>query len=722
MLMDTRVRELRHQLLAWWQEHGRHTIPWKRMANGARPGPGDPLDPYPIWVAEVMLQQTQLQVVLPYWQRWMARFPSLEALAAAEEHAVLLLWQGLGYYSRARRLHQGARQMLGQPWPQDLEGWLALPGIGRSTAGSILSSAFDLPFAILDGNVKRVLARLIASPRPPARELAGFWRLSEELLDPQQPRAFNQALMDLGATVCTPRNPRCGECPWREHCAAYAAGDPAQYPVKDASKPLPFQVIGVGVVLNGAGQVLIDQRLNEGLLGGLWEFPGGKQEPGEAIEATIARELMEELAITVEVGEELISLEHAYSHKRLRFVVHLCQWQSGEPQPLACQQVQWVEPAQLSHFPFPAANARIIAALLERLGLQAPQPPQVICLGEALVDRLGPLGGDPATAPAELLDDRLGGAPANVACALARLGTPTAFVGRLGEDAIGEAFVELLTARGVDLSALQRDANRPSRIVLVHRDATGERSFGGFAGDQGLGFADQALEQGPLEQALPPLLTGAQWLQIGSIPLASPTAAQALHRAAALARAHGVAVALDVNWRPTFWDPAATAASGPPAAAVAAMRPLLDQAALLKLAAEEAQWLFSSRDPKQVAAALPQRPAVVITDGGQQLAWCFGAHSGSMPAFAVEVVDSTGAGDAFLAGLLHRLCAEPDLLSADGDGAIADRLTAAIRFASACGALVCQGAGGIDPQPAAEQVAAFVRSTAAADSPAAGRL
>ena len=360
---------LRGALLDWWEVHGRHAIPWKQGSCGTVVASGEPLDPYPIWIAEVMLQQTQLQVVLPYWQRWMAAFPNLEALAAAEEHQLLLLWQGLGYYSRARRLQQGARQLAGQPWPRTLEGWLALPGIGRSTAGSILSSAFDLAFAILDGNVKRVLARLTACPRPPARELSGFWRLSELLLDPQRPRAFNQALMDLGATVCTPRNPRCGHCPLMEHCAAYAAGTPAHYPVKDTPRELPFQVIGVGVVLNGAGQVLIDQRLNEGLLGGLWEFPGGKQEPGEAIEATIARELMEELAITVEVGEPLITLKHAYSHKKLRFVVHLCQWLSGEPQPLACQQVRWVEPAQLSGFPFPAANARIIAALLERLAV-----------------------------------------------------------------------------------------------------------------------------------------------------------------------------------------------------------------------------------------------------------------------------------------------------------------------------------------------------------------
>ncbi|MCU0529540.1 MAG: 8-oxo-dGTP diphosphatase MutT [Cyanobium sp. Prado107] len=379
--LSARALELRRRLLSWWEAHGRHTIPWKRLPDGSRPEQGEALDPYPIWVAEVMLQQTRLQVALPYWQRWMAALPALEALAAAREHDVLLLWQGLGYYSRARRLQQGARQLqalaehnearTADPWPRTLEGWLALPGIGRSTAGSILSSAFDLPFAILDGNVKRVLARLVASPRPPARELKGFWQLSESLLDPRRPREFNQALMDLGATVCTPRNPSCGACPWQRHCAAYAAGDPTAFPVKEAPRELPYQVIGVGVVLNGAGEVLIDQRLNEGLLGGLWEFPGGKQEPGEAIEATIARELREELAIEAGVGEQLIVVDHAYSHKRLRFMVHLCTWLSGEPRPLAAQQVRWVRPEQLGDFPFPAANARIIAALHERLGLEA---------------------------------------------------------------------------------------------------------------------------------------------------------------------------------------------------------------------------------------------------------------------------------------------------------------------------------------------------------------
>ena len=358
--------ELRPLLLNWWSDHGRHDIPWKRTSSGDRPAPDQPLDPYPIWIAEVMLQQTQLAVVLPYWHRWMAMFPTVEALAAASLEQVRLLWQGLGYYSRARRLHQAAQQISGRSWPGDLEEWMALPGIGRTTAGSILSSAFNAPVPILDGNVRRVLARLRAHDRPPARDQALFWQWSHALLDPQRPRDFNQALMDLGATLCTPRQPLCDACPWQRHCAAYAAGEPSRWPVSEERKPVPFQVIGVGVVLNADGEVLIDQRLEEGLLGGLWECPGGKQEPGETIEACITRELQEELAIEVTVGQELISVDHAYSHKRLRFVVHVCRWLSGEPKPLASQQVRWVLPDDLGNYAFPAANAKIIAALRAR--------------------------------------------------------------------------------------------------------------------------------------------------------------------------------------------------------------------------------------------------------------------------------------------------------------------------------------------------------------------
>lgn len=359
-------------------------------------------------------------------------------------------------------------------------------------------------------------------------------------------------------------------------------------------------------------------------------------------------------------------------------------------------------------------------------GAVLPAPPQVLCLGEALVDRLGPPGGDPATD--HPCDDRLGGAPANVACGLARLGTPVAFLGRLGRDPIGGAFAELFAARGVDTRALQSDDRLPSRIVLVRRDAAGERSFEGFAGGavgaagaaagaSAAQFADQALDAAALSAALGPLLAQARWLLVGTIPLASSAAASALQLACHQAAAAGVALALDVNWRPTFWDAAADPASGPDLEAIAAIRPLLEQAALLKCAREEAEWLFGSADAAAVSAALPQRPAVVVSDGGARLSWCGGGLSGTLPAFPVNLVDSTGAGDAFTAGLLHRLCVEPQLLMRpagvgdSGDAAEAvdpAAITAALRFAAACGAIVCQGAGAIDPQPDPGQVQTFL--------------
>jgi len=334
----------------------------------------------------------------------------------------------------------------------------------------------------------------------------------------------------------------------------------------------------------------------------------------------------------------------------------------------------------------------------------APSPPQVLCLGEALVDRLGPLSGDPATdSPG---DDRLGGAPANGACALARLGTPVAFVGRLGRDGIGQAFGQLFAAREVDTTALQWDDARPSRIVLVRRDAAGDRQFGGFAGDRGEGFADQALDATALAAAFGPLLAAARWLLVGTIPLASPAAASALQLACRQAAAAGVPLALDVNWRPTFWDAATDPRSGPTAAQVTATAPLLTQAALIKCAREEAEWFFGSSDPVVVSASLPQRPEVVVTDGGAPLRWCFGGFSGELPGFRVPVVDTTGAGDAFTAGLLHGLLHNP--WQDEAHNGWHHQLEQRLRFASACGALVCQAAGAIDPQPTAAAVQAFL--------------
>ena len=319
------------------------------------------------------------------------------------------------------------------------------------------------------------------------------------------------------------------------------------------------------------------------------------------------------------------------------------------------------------------------------------RPARVLCLGEALIDRLGPPGGDPLVD--RPFDDRLGGAPANVACALARLGTSSVFLGRLGADDIGLSFQALFNNRGVDRAGLQIDPERPTRVVLVRRDVCGERTFQGFAGDAGSGFADQALSAESLAEAWPQIAKDAAWLLIGTIPLATPQSAKALHCAVDLARGQGTALALDVNWRPTFWDPSADPGSGPTPVALRAIQPLLKQAALIKLAREEALWLFGSDDPARIQAALPQQPAVVVTDGAQPVRCCMDGVSAQISAFKPStVVDTTGAGDAFTAGLLHRWAAP-----------VPERL----RFAAACGALVCAGAGAIDPQPTEPEVASF---------------
>ena len=350
----------RQALLAWYSQVGRD-LPWRHCR-----------EPYRIWVSEIMLQQTQVKTVIPYYHRWLEQFPTLEQLAQANLQQVLKAWEGLGYYSRARNLHRAAQKIVqeyGGVFPSQLEEVLALPGIGLTTAGGILSAAFNQPVAILDGNVKRVLARLVALPVPPAKATKQLWQLSEALLDTEHPREFNQALMDLGATVCTPKNPDCSRCPWMSNCQAYNLGIQSQLPMRETSSPLPHKLIGVAVIWNEQGHILIDRRRPDGLLGGLWEFPGGKIEPDETVEDCIKREIKEELGIEIEVGDRLITIEHAYTHFRVTLTVHHCRYVSGVPQPIECDEVRWVTLDEIDQFPFPKANTQIIAALRQNAQL-----------------------------------------------------------------------------------------------------------------------------------------------------------------------------------------------------------------------------------------------------------------------------------------------------------------------------------------------------------------
>lgn len=353
-LSRSQRQQLRRSLLDWYSQQGR-SLPWR-----------DQPTPYRVWISEVMLQQTQVKTVLPYFERWMQQFRDIPSLAQADLQTVLKAWEGLGYYARARNVHRSAQQICDRhqgKFPQTYDEVLALPGIGRSTAGAILSAAFGQAYPLLDGNVKRVLARLIALRVPPAKALGQLWDLSAEILDPQHPRNFNQAIMDLGATCCTPKNPTCLLCPWRPFCQAYQTHQQQHLPMTERRAPLPHKQIGVAVIWNDRQQILIDRRPDEGLLGGLWEFPGGKLETGESYQDCVRREIREELAIEVEVGDHLITVTHAYSHFKVSLHVYHCRYVAGDPQPLESQEVRWVRLDELDQFPFPKANSKIIAAL-----------------------------------------------------------------------------------------------------------------------------------------------------------------------------------------------------------------------------------------------------------------------------------------------------------------------------------------------------------------------
>ena len=254
------------RVLTWFDAHGRHDLPWQRPAT-----------PYRVWVSEVMLQQTQVATVIPYFERFMARFPDVASLAAAEVDAVLHLWSGLGYYARARNLHRAARMIMtehGGTFPTRFEAVHALPGVGRSTAGAIMSLALGQRYPILDGNVKRVLARHAALPGWPGQAAVEkrLWALSDSFTPATRAGAYNQAMMDLGATVCTRTRPACERCPVAADCAAYAAGNPTDYPHRKPKRERPQRQVTM-LLLEREGELLLERRPPSGIWGGLWSLP-----------------------------------------------------------------------------------------------------------------------------------------------------------------------------------------------------------------------------------------------------------------------------------------------------------------------------------------------------------------------------------------------------------------------------------------------------------------
>jgi A/G-specific adenine glycosylase len=328
-------RELRQQLLAWF-DAGRRDLPWRRTS-----------DPYRIWVSEVMLQQTQVDRVVGFYERFTTAFPTVEALAAAPLDDVLKLWEGLGYYARARALHAAARHVaeeLGGRLPERAAGLRSLPGFGPYTAAAVASIAFDEPVAALDTNVLRVLARVGCVDGPVARRetRAALEQLAARLVDPDRPGDFNQAMMELGAMVCRPRAPRCLLCPLAAVCCARASGEPERWPEAATKTERPTVHAACGVVRR-RGRLLVVRRPDRGLLGGLWEFPGARLAPDEPPERACERGVAEKSGVRVAATAEVATVHHTFSHFRVVLHAFACRDLGGRAHAPA----RWATPDEV---------------------------------------------------------------------------------------------------------------------------------------------------------------------------------------------------------------------------------------------------------------------------------------------------------------------------------------------------------------------------------------
>lgn len=350
-------KDFRSKLLAWYDEYKRE-MPWRDCDN-----------PYKTWISEIMLQQTRVDQAAPYFRRFMERFPTVYELAEADQQEVLKVWEGLGYYSRARNLHHAAKTVVDEfsgKIPDNEKDIRKLKGVGPYTASAVLSIAYKRPHAVVDGNVLRVLTRYlgIEDDIRSTQTKNTVQEAADELLDKNRPGDFNQAVMELGATVCTPTNPDCEECPINNDCVAYSTLKTDSIPYKSPAKKRPHHQIGVGIIKSGE-KVLIALRPEDAMLGGLWEFPGGKQKDNEEIKETVVRELKEELGVDVSISKPLMKLDHAYSHFKITLHAFMCKMKNGRPEPKTSQEIRWVPISELNDYPFPKANRKLTDKLME---------------------------------------------------------------------------------------------------------------------------------------------------------------------------------------------------------------------------------------------------------------------------------------------------------------------------------------------------------------------
>jgi A/G-specific adenine glycosylase len=339
------------RLVGWYGTHKRD-LPWRRTG-----------DPYRIWISEVMLQQTTVAAVVPFYRAWLARFPNVRALARAPLQSVLKAWQGLGYYQRARNLNAAARIVVEAhrgKIPADPDTLKRLPGFGPYTAAAVASLAFDRPLPVLDANVRRVMMRILHLPgEADSRHDKTIDSVLVRMLDRKSPGTFNQALMELGALVCRPRAPLCAACPLPEFCDAYARGEQEVIP-KPKERAYKKGKAVVGIVRKG-NRVLVQQRPGKGLFAGLWEFPGGKVERGETLEQALARELREELDAEMKHARFLLEVRHTYTQFQVALYAYAVRLK--EEPALEAGRQKWVSIRNLREYPFPSGSAKIVRFL-----------------------------------------------------------------------------------------------------------------------------------------------------------------------------------------------------------------------------------------------------------------------------------------------------------------------------------------------------------------------
>lgn len=362
MLLDFDKEAFQQGLLQWYEENKRD-LPWRRER-----------DPYKIWVSEIMLQQTQVDTVIPYYERFMAQFPTVEALAEAEEEVVLKAWEGLGYYSRARNLHSAVKDVRenydGQV-PDTLDEVQSLRGVGPYTAGAIMSIAFDKPVAAVDGNVMRVFSRifLVTDDISQVRTRKKFEFIVTEVISSEYPGEFNQALMDLGATLCTPRTPKCQLCPVKKHCIAFEKGVQDQLPVKKRKNPPQHKKIKALVLFNDEGDLLIEKRGDEGLLASLWQFPNMELVGADDGRLGLENYLRKTGGLQVEIGSTVVQeVNHVFTHLIWDIDVYEGKVLSVDDADLFSKsEFRFVNFEEIEKYPFPVSHQKILKAARERI-------------------------------------------------------------------------------------------------------------------------------------------------------------------------------------------------------------------------------------------------------------------------------------------------------------------------------------------------------------------